>query len=166
MGVATQPSCSQRSQLTKGQRKDIKEKRPLPFDNPPQTTSEARCLNKNGRQDEMKYTEAREKYYEKAYKASRFASFAESEDASHLTDKEIDLLFFIADGCKETGRTKPTFDELGKFLYSATQILKQDEELSLDVLAECLVIALENKKVDDEGVYRYAVGVMKKKAGM
>lgn len=114
----------------------------------------------------MNYKEAQQRYYEKAYEASRFASFAAEQDAIHLTEKEIDLLFFIADGCKETGRAKPTFDELGRFLYSATQVLKQDENLSLDVLADCLVIALENKKVDDQGVYRYAVGVMKKKAGI
>ena len=112
----------------------------------------------------MKYQEAREKYHDKAYKASRFYSFQKDEDLSHLTDLEVELLFFIADGCKETERKLPSYEDLGRFLYSATQILKQEESLSLDVLAECLVVALERKQISDEDVYRYAIGVMKKRS--
>ena len=114
----------------------------------------------------MKYKEAQQRYYDKAFEGSRFYKFAETQDPSILTNKERDLLDFVIEGCETTNRNKPTWEAFGRFLYSSTQILKQEENISLETLTECLVISFENKKVDDEGCLKYAVGVLKTKMGL
>ena len=109
----------------------------------------------------MNYNEARQRYANKAYEASRFYKAAQTGDTSLLTEKERELLSFVVEGCETTGRKIPTWENFGRFLYSTNQLLKRNEEISLDTLWECLVISFESKKVDDEDALRYAVGVLK-----